>query len=222
MSLELNDNTSTTEQSTHQEQSTQALQEEAVTLEKDTPTHSSRENDDRSDYHPSEQEDPIFALIMRDGLDQPIQKMEVEVTLPGGEKVTGVTSEHGAIAVPMTETKPQGMAKVAVKDASGKLKTVCELDLERCKNAAIVRSPKVAATIQLRPHQQIITRAQPKPTVSPKNPVADKTSQIRTSEPWWLQPDALNTAWKKLRSFMHLDQPAPPTPPLRQRFCFKD
>ncbi len=97
-----------------------------------------------------------LSLIFRDGLDMPIPGLELTVTLPSGQVCTAVSTVQGAITVAVP-AQASGQATVKVKDATGKHQPVCDVDLAKCKSAAIIRSPKVKADLSLRPHQQALT-----------------------------------------------------------------
>ncbi len=129
-------------------------------------------------------EDSVFALVLRDGLDLPIKDLHVQVSLPSGEVIEGKTSENGVIAVTLPEgdNARQGKAPVAVKDLTGQMQTVCELDLSTCNDVVIRRSPKVMAKVKLQPHNQASQASQahrvtkPAPTAVAKVPDSQSPS----------------------------------------------
>lgn len=140
------------------------------------------------------------SLIFRDGLDLPLSGLEFIVTLPSGLVCTATSTSQGAITVPVINDKA-GQARVEVKDETGQRQQVCSVDLARCKNAALIRSPKVKAVLPLRPHQQM-----PPPRAKPESAsasAANKTKKPESpekpnpSEPWWSANGALVQAWNR-------------------------
>ena len=139
------------------------------------------------------------SLIFRDGLDLSLSGLDFIVTLPSGLVCTATSTSQGAITVPVINDKG-GEARVEVKDETGQLQQVCSVDLARCKNAAIIRSPKVKAVLPLRPHQQMPPAAA-KPGSTGAS-AANKTTQEspkkhNPSEAWWSANGALAQAWNR-------------------------
>ncbi|GAA5172710.1 hypothetical protein [Viridibacterium curvum] len=154
-----------------------------------TASASPRADADNTDSH--------FALVLRDGNDQAIQGLEVQVTTPDGA-ITAKSSAQGVVAVPLPATKT-GTAEVKVKDQTGAHQPVCKLDLAKCQGAVIIRSPKVATQIVLRPHQQTPPPAAPGKAASPKtDEAATQSGKAPAAGPWWKQNGALQIAWKWL------------------------
>jgi hypothetical protein len=151
------------------------------------------------------------SLIFRDGLDMPIEGLELFVTLPSGPKCTALSTAQGAITVPVP-VQASGQAKVEVKDGTGKRQQVCSIDLEKCKDAVIIRSPKVKAALPLRPHQQ--TSSPAASSTPPITPVAStpapatEPAHVNTSEAWWSANGAWQHAKTWLTNTLHLNEPA--------------
>lgn len=132
-------------------------------------------------------------ILARDGLDQPIENLEVQVEMPGGEVSQSKTNAQGAIILPPPKSST-GEAKVQVRGQDGKLQPVCSIDLARCQGVAVIRSPKVAIPMTLKPHQQ-------------------KSASSQTSgegNAWWEVNGALDKAWKWLKDVVHHTDSAPP------------
>lgn len=95
--------------------------------------------------------DALIAVIIRDGLDQPIPNLPVKVEVPGAPPIETTTSEHGVVVVPKGDDK--GQATLHVRDETGQYQEVCKIDPAKCTTGtAIVRSPKIAEKVPLRPH----------------------------------------------------------------------
>lgn len=132
-------------------------------------------------------------ILARDGLDQPIENLEVQVEMPGGEVSQSKTNAQGAIILPPPKSST-GEAKVQVRGQDGKLQPVCSIDLAQCQGVAVIRSPKVAIPMTLKPHQQKSVSAQPSGEGSA----------------WWEVNGALDKAWKWLKDVVHHTDSAPP------------
>lgn len=162
------------------------------------------------------------SLIFRDGLDLPIEGLEWFVTLPSGQMCTAKSTEQGAITIPVPP-EAAGQAQVEVKDVTGTRQSVCSIDLAQCKNAVIIRSPKVEADLTLRPHQQTLPPApvhkspSPKPikkkAVAGKSPPATQPTPVDVHSAWWSSNGALEKAWTWLSGSLHLEEQAPSTVP---------
>jgi hypothetical protein len=179
------------------------------------------ENQPQTIQSPSPQADDIgyVSLIFRDGLDLPIPGLELFVTLPSGTMCTAISTALGAITLPVL-ANTSGQAKVEVKDRTGTRQPVCSIELEKCKNAVIIRSPKVKAILPLRPHQQM---PPPASTTAPARPVANSTgpstepAPVDTSSPWWNANGAWEHAKTWLANKLHLNEQAAssvPTTPI--------
>lgn len=132
-------------------------------------------------------------ILARDGLDQPIENLEVQVQMPGGEVSQSKTNAQGAIILPPPKSS-NGEAKVQVCGQDGKLQPVCSIDLAHCQGVAVIRSPKVAIPMTLKPHQQKSVSAQPS----------------GEGGAWWEVNGALDKAWKWLKEVVHHTDSAPP------------
>ena len=149
-----------------------------------------------------------LSVVFRDGLDMPLVGLEFIATLPSGEMCTVESTRQGAVTVPISR-QAGGEIKVEVKDGVGKQQAVCRIDLDKCDNAVIVRSPKTKATLPLRPHQQTplspsTAAGAAKPRAATANPQpATKPTQIDTHASWWGANDAWHKAWDWLKSEFH-------------------
>lgn len=114
-----------------------------------------------ADKREEESEDHALTILFRDGLDQPIQGMTLTLTLPTGESIEAKTLTKGDVSFEVPQDR-KGQVKVEVKDDKGKVQPVCEIDLSKCKQVAIVRSPKVKIDMSLRAHQQAARPSAPK------------------------------------------------------------
>lgn len=132
-------------------------------------------------------------ILARDGLDQPIENLEVQVELPDGTISQGKTTAQGVISVPPPKSTT-GEAKVQVRGKDGQMQQVCTIDLAHCQGAAIIRSPKIAAPLKLKPHQQKY--------VSP--------SPTNEGDAWWEANGALAKAWVWLKDMVHSMDALPP------------
>lgn len=119
-----------------------------------------------ADKRGEESEDQALTILFRDGLDQPIQGMTLTLTLPTGASIEAKTLTKGDVSFEVPQDR-KGRVKIEVKDDKGEAQPVCEIDLSKCKQVAIVRSPKVKVDMPLRAHQQAA-----RPT-SPKTAAAD-------------------------------------------------
>jgi len=147
-------------------------------------------------HHDEDQDDNTLTLLMRDGLDQPIHGLSMTLTLPTGETIEASTAELGNLSLPLPKGKT-GEVKVAVKDIEGKTQPVCTVDLAKCKEVVIIRSPKVEVPLPLRQHQQTPPKPQPQ-SQSSKPPTNAKTPATSPSTPWWVSNGAWNSAWSWL------------------------
>lgn len=129
--------------------------------------------------------DMLPVLVFRDGLDQPISKLEVHVDLPDGTTFVTTTDEQG-IATPPAISKPTGKAIVKVRGHDKTIQQVCTLELDRCQGSVIIRSPKVIVPVISRPHQ------------SDANMIPS-----RKGEAWFEQNGALDKAWGWLKNIVH-------------------
>jgi hypothetical protein len=172
------------------------------------------------------------AILFRDGLDLPIEHLEITIPLPDGSMFTAKTGSNGDVTIPVAASA-SGTVPVKVKDVTGSLQQVCSIDLAKCDNAAIVRSPKVAAKGPLRQHQQTPPTLPPKKSNSPKasataaaKPGASAPTAASAKPPttgsttWWGDNGALAHAWQWVRSEIGIgDQPpaAAPKSPVVQK-----
>jgi hypothetical protein len=156
------------------------------------------------------------ALIFRDGLDLPIPGLELFVTLPSGAMCTAISTAQGAITLPVP-ANTSGQAKVEVKDGTGKRQPVCSIELEKCKDAVIIRSPKVKAALPLRPHQQTpppaINATTSKSAIKNKPSLATEPAKVDTGLAWWSANGAWGHAKTWLTSKLHLNEQAPESVP---------
>jgi hypothetical protein len=112
-----------------------------------------------------------MAILLRDGLDQPIRNLPVKIEVPNGATIEANTDDQGAVVIPSVKSK-KGTATLSVQDETGKSQEVCKIDLEKCNGGvAIARSPKVAAKVPLKPHHRRKPAPQAQKTeVPPKDP----------------------------------------------------
>jgi hypothetical protein len=159
------------------------------------------------------------SLIFRDGLDRPIPELELFVTLPSGAMCTALSTAQGAITLPVP-ANTSGQARVEVKDDTGKRQPVCSIELEKCKDAVIIRGTKVKAALPLRQHQQMPPAAS---TSTPARLVANtarpttEPAPVDTSSPWWSANGAWENAKTWLANKLHLNEQATssmPTTPI--------
>lgn len=146
---------------------------------------------DRAETIPVSDNVNYLSLIFRDGLDMPIPGMEFFVTLPSGQMCTATSTPQGAITVPVPAGEV-GDAKVEVKGATGKPKVICSVDLAQCKDAVIIRSPKVKADVALRPHQQLLPSPAPKKSNEAKTETQKSAKFAEASKT--AQPEKANAA----------------------------
>jgi hypothetical protein len=148
-------------------------------------------------HQDEDQDDNTLTLLMRDGLDQPIHGLSMTLTLPTGENIEASTAELGNLSLFLPKGQT-GEVKVAVKDIEGKTQPVCIVDLAKCKEVVIIRSPKVEVTLPLRPHQQT-PPTKPRPQSQPSKPSTDvKAPAASPSTPWWVSNGAWTSAWSWL------------------------
>ncbi|WP_298012243.1 hypothetical protein [uncultured Aquabacterium sp.] len=127
-----------------------------------------------ADKRGEESEDQALTILFRDGLDQPIQGMTLTLTLPTGASLEAKTLTKGDVSFGVPQDR-KGQVKIEVKDDKGEVQPVCEIDLSKCKQVAIARSPKVKVDMPLRAHQQA---ARPTP---PKTAAADSGKRSSAS-----------------------------------------
>ena len=201
-------------------------------------SHESQHADGDSDSD-SDDEPRHVSILFRDALDLPIEDLDVSIPLQDGSTFNGKTSPQGAVTLPLP-AKATGTLQVKVKDSTGALQTVCSLDVAKCTNAAIVRSPKVAVKAPLRAHQQTppaksttspakASPATAKQGASGAAPAASAASAGASagakppttgSVTWWGDNGALAHAWSWVKSEIGLgDAPpaqAPASPVLKK------
>lgn len=189
-------------------------------------TELSHEDQHADDDSALDDEPRHVSILFRDGLDLPIENLEVSIPLPDGGTFDGKTTAQGAVTLPVP-AKASGMAPVKVKDSTGALQTVCSLDLAKCTNAAIIRSPKVAVKAPLRQHQQTPPphpSAAPAPATSAKpgssNAATSASAAGASAKPpstgsttWWGDNGSLARAWNWVRSEIGLGDAPPVQPP---------
>ncbi len=192
-------------------------------------SHESQHADGESE---SDDEPRHVSILFRDGLDLPIEDLDVSIPLPDGSTFNGKTCPQGAVTLPLP-AKSAGTVQVKVKDSTGALQTVCSIDIAKCTNAAIVRSPKVAVKAPLRAHQQTppakstTSPTTAKPGASGVAPAASAASAGANAKPpttgsvtWWGDNGALAHAWGWVKSEIGLgDAPpaqAPASPVLKK------
>ena len=158
-----------------------------------------------------------IALLFRDGLDMPISGLELFVTLPSGQMCMATSTAQGAMTLPIP-AEASGLAKIEVKDVTGKRQEVCSIDLAQCKNAVIISSPKVKTDLPLRPHQQTpppSTSPAAKPSTAAANSTTPATqpTHVDVSSPWWSANGAWDTAKSWLSTTLHLKEQSPESLP---------
>lgn len=161
--------------------------------------------------------DAAIAILLRDGLDQPIKNLPVKIDLPNGTVIEAVTDENGLVALPSAEEK-KGQAKLSVQDASGQNQEVCKIDLTKCTGGvAIARSPKVAAKVRLKPHHQRKPSSQSaKSEAPPALPAPASASEKAPQEPephqgyWFATTEFFNKVWHWLSDESHPKDSEPP------------
>ncbi len=181
------------------------------------PSRGNGRADDDLDETPTDDQPRHVAIIFRDALDLPIEDLEVSMHLPDGTTFNGKTTAQGAVTLPLPP-KATGTSQIRVKDATGTSQPVCSIDLAKCTNAAIIRSPKVAAKAPLRQHQQTPpskptpAKAPPAPAKASAEPVAKTTPAppAAGSASWWGDNGALAHAWQWVKTEVGLGD-APPT-----------
>lgn len=154
----------------------------------------SSDNEIETEPEPEPETDEII-LLVRDGLDQPIENLPVIVEIPTGATIESKTTEQGAVTLP--PLKREGSAKVSVKSPDGRRQPVCTIDLAQCKHAAIVRSPKIAVPVKLKTHTQ--TRGAP--------------SGGTSGDTWYELNGALRKAWRWVKDIVHDKDVTPPASP---------
>jgi hypothetical protein len=158
------ENTTTVEEVKPEASHTQESTKLDVTAGSETPK--AYEDVSHADQHDedAESEDHALTILFRDGLDRPIQGMTLTLTLPTGESIDAKTQSNGDVSFEVPPDR-KGQVKVEVKDDKGKVQPVCDIDLSKCKQVAIVRSPKVKVDMPLRAHQQAASPSAPKTAV---------------------------------------------------------
>lgn len=157
------------------------------------------------------------SFVFRDGLDMPLEGLEFFVTLPTGEVHAAKSTAQGAITVAVPP-KTVGEAKVEVKDVTGARQPVCRVDMGQCKNAVIIRSPKVKADLPLRAHQQTVAPYAPakkevQPAVKSKPRPPTQPNPVDIQSPWWSANGALEKAWTWLSGSVHVGAQPPSAVP---------
>ena len=159
--------------------------------------------------------DAFIAIIIRDGLDRPIPNLQVKIEVPGAPPVEAITSDQGAVVVPNENGK--GEATLHVRDETAQYQQVCKIDLAKCTTgAAIVRSPKVAEKVALRPHhtRRPATSAPapaPAPVQPPVAPTSSSDEQAQSNAKSSNQPQTQETqGW--LKNVVHPHDPLPSGP----------
>jgi hypothetical protein len=152
-------------------------------------------------------DDLIIAILLRDGLDQPIANLPVKIEAPGQPAIEATTDEKGAVVLPASEKK-EGHITVSVKDGGGEHQEVCKIDLAKCQGGgAIVRSPKVAATLPLKPHQQ---KAPSASSQQPAKPAEQPKKTEAAHGLWYSASEMFSTAWHWLHKESHPQDRQPP------------
>lgn len=151
-----------------------------------------------------------IAVIIRDGLDQPIPDLNVKIELPGGPPIETKTDDHGAVTMPVGESK--GEATLHVRDMKGQYQEVCKIEPSKCTTGvAVVRSPKVVTKAHLRPHhaKRPASSATPAPSLAPAPTSANTQPQSapQNDHPGWFEK-----ARHWLKDVMHPHDSLPPTP----------
>lgn len=134
-----------------------------------------------------------LTILARDALDQAIKNLYIQVYLPDGTTRHGTTTENGAVNFASPSTS-MGIAKIQVRGLNGQMQPVCTIDLANCRGVAIIRSPKVAVPMALKPH-------------SPKTVSAESIAQ---GNGWWEVNGALDKAWVWLKDTVHTSDTVPP------------
>jgi hypothetical protein len=132
-------------------------------------------------------------ILARDGLDQPINDMEIKIDFPDGNSIQAKTNAQGVVTTP-SPTSREGIAHVSVLGKDGKTQPVCTIDLARCQGAAIIRSPKVAVPFSLDAHQ-------------PKTVTVVNGSN---GNAWYDLNGAVEHAWKWVKDLVHVSDNTPP------------
>ncbi len=171
------------------------------------PSPADTSHPDTETYDKEKALDDLIAILLRDGLDQPIANLPVKIEMPGQPAIEATTDEKGAVVLPASEKK-DGHITVSVKDVGGEHQEVCKIDLAKCQGGgAIVRSPKVKATLPLKPHQQKAPSALPpqpgKPAEQPKK--AEAAHGL-----WYSVSEMFGTAWHWLHKESHPQDRQPP------------
>jgi hypothetical protein len=154
------------------------------------PTQSHSDNQDENDFD----DEDFWVITFVDGLDQPIENLIVKIELPNGEEHELETLDHGSIFLPKPEEQIQsGMAKIEVKDLTGEMQKVCELDMQQCSHGAVIRSPKIKVKSTDQPHHKTNPSQQErsKAKKSPEVPIQPKASQAPNAK------DGSSTSAKK-------------------------
>jgi hypothetical protein len=194
----------------HEQESVPAMPEAAVEQDLDHQGDTSLSNRAHDTSSESPRSDHL-ALILRDGLDMPIDGLTFIATFPSGEVCTAESTKLGAIALPMPP-QATGEVKLEVKDATGSQQIVCTVDLDKCNGAVIVRSPKTKAKIALQPHQQTVStrvnapparKVTPQAKAAPSSQPEAKPKQVDTHASWWDANGAWRKAWDWITSNYH-------------------
>jgi hypothetical protein len=151
-----------------------------------------------------------IAVIIRDGLDQPIPDLNVKIELPGGPPIETKTDDHGAVTMPVGESK--GEATLHVRDMKGQYQEVCKIEPAKCTTGvAVVRSPKVVTKAHLRPHHAKRPASSATPAPSPAPASSPANTQPRSA------PQSDHSGWFEkarhwLKDVMHPHDSLPATP----------
>jgi len=135
--------------------------------------------------------DTYIAILLRDGLDQPIPGLPVKIEVAGEPPIEATTSEQGAVVVPKSDSE----ATLQVLDASARYHEVCKIDPTKCTTGTvIVRSPKVVEKVPLRPHHtrrpassvqtQAPAPASCAPAPAPATPSSEDHGWFQTARNW--------------------------------------
>lgn len=156
--------------------------------------------------------DAYIAVIIRDGLDQPIPGLTVKIELPEGQPIETKTDDHGAVTMPAGESK--GEATLHVRDMTGQYQEVCKIEPAKCTTGAVVvRSSKVVTTTHLRPHHakrpasSAAPAPSPAPAPAPTPPNTQPQSAPQNDHPGWFEK-----ARQWLKDVMHPHDSLPATP----------
>lgn len=173
-----------------------------ITSTRDTPIWDDDEPADNpklSDWE--EDEGTVVALLLRDGLDHPIQHLPVRVGLPDGSAIETTSTDLGAITIPLPPDK-NGCAILSVLGLDGEMQEVCSIELARCETGAIIRSPKVVAPLQLKTRDRALAEAAANTATMPSAPPPKtQTNQpASTDTPQQVGPSASKGATRQATS----------------------